>query len=155
MIGKDRGLMPDEHEQELLREFLAERDTPCPRCAYNIRALTGSGCPECGSDLELRVGLVEPRLGAYIALLVACCLGFGASALLGMVALVEAPGDWFTEPAGLLLLGQWCLSSVALPLVLRHRRKLRKMSDRNQWGLAMLAWAVILGLSAGIVCFFD
>ena len=147
--------MPDEREQKLLREFLAERDTPCPRCAYNIRALTGSSCPECGSDLELRVGLVEPRLAAYIALLVACCLGFGASSLLGIVALVEAPGDWFDQAAGRMLLAQWFMSGAALPLVLWLRHKLRKMSDRRQWGLAVLAWLVILGLSAGIVCFFN
>lgn len=147
--------MTDEREQKLLREFLAERDTPCPRCAYNIRALTGSRCPECGSDLELRVGLVEPRLAAYIALLVACCLGFGASALLGIVALTQGAADWFAEPAGLLLLAQWSVSSVALPLVLRRRHGLRKMSARRQWYLVILAWAVVLGLSAGIVCFFQ
>lgn len=147
--------MPDEREQKLLREFLADRDTPCPRCAYNVRALTGSSCPECGSDLELRVGLVEPRLAAYIALLVACCLGFGGSALLGMVALVEAPMHWFGEPAGLMLLAQWFLSGAALPLVLRGRHRLRKTSDRRQWILAVLAWVMVLVLSAGIVCVFD
>ena len=148
--------MPDEREQPLLSEFLAERDAPCPRCGYSIRALTGSSCPECGSELKLQVGLVEPKLGAYISLLVACSLGFGASSLLGFVALSQAPAYWFVEEtSGRFLLVQWFLSGVALPLVFWRRHKLQRMSGLAQWVLAALAWIVVLGLSSAIVCFFD
>ncbi|MBX3376176.1 MAG: hypothetical protein KF678_04150 [Phycisphaeraceae bacterium] len=38
---------------EALREFLAERDAPCPRCGYNLRGLAGVECPECGLALSV------------------------------------------------------------------------------------------------------
>ena len=42
-------------EAELIREYLAERETPCPACGYNLRGSGGERCPECGHSLELRL----------------------------------------------------------------------------------------------------
>lgn len=60
-----------------LRAFLATRDAPCPCCGYNLRALPGSHCPECNQQLHLVVGLVEPKLGAYLAALCGLLAGIG------------------------------------------------------------------------------
>lgn len=70
--------MPD----SLLHTYLAEQDVPCPGCAYNLRGLTGTRCPECNQELQLRVGLVEPRMAAFIAGLVGISVGFGFCTML-------------------------------------------------------------------------
>ena len=79
----------------LLNAFLAARDVPCPLCGYNLRMLAGERCPECGNELRLQVGLVEPRMGWYIAALVACCVGLGGSVLVALLALSQAPAQWW------------------------------------------------------------
>lgn len=139
----------------LLVEYLADRDVPCPRCGYNLRALTNSICPECGDSLRLQVGLVEPRLGAYISLVVACCVGLGGSALFGTIALFNAPFNWWEELAASLLLVQLVIAGALLPVVLVRRRKLRAKSLVLQRFLAGAMWFVVSALSAGIVLLFD
>jgi hypothetical protein len=74
----------------LLHQFLGEHDAPCPACGYNLRGLTGAACPECNSALALRVGLVEPRLGAYVTGLVGWSMGLGLNGLLLVYMLVVA-----------------------------------------------------------------
>lgn len=138
-----------------MSEYLAERDTPCPRCGYNLRGLTGGHCPECGDELRLQVGLVEPRLGAYIALLAACCVGLGGSALMGLLALTVAPSSWWGEPSALLLLGQFALCAILLPIVLARRRRFRKARVSAQWLLAGILWLLVGLLSVAIVILFD
>lgn len=66
---------------DFLQQYLAETDAPCPCCAYNLRGLTGGVCPECGEALELRVGLVEPKLGSFVAGLVGLAGGAGFHAI--------------------------------------------------------------------------
>jgi hypothetical protein len=145
---------PDTQDAQLLSTYLAERDVPCPRCGYNLRALTSGRCPECGDELQLQVGLVEPRLRAYVALLVACCFGCGGSMLFGAVALNCAPSGWWTEPCAVVLLVQLLLSGVMLLFVLRRRRQFRKASRRVQWTLAVAAWLLITALSTAFVVLF-
>ncbi len=36
-----------------LRDYLAQRDTPCPLCKYNLRDLATTECPECSEPLLL------------------------------------------------------------------------------------------------------
>ena len=62
---------------DLLTTYLAERDTPCPRCGYNLKMLTGNRCPECGDELVLRVGLMYPKLAAFITGLIGLSAGTG------------------------------------------------------------------------------
>lgn len=42
-------------DDELLRQFLADRDVPCAQCGFNLRGLGGPACPECGMALRLDV----------------------------------------------------------------------------------------------------
>jgi hypothetical protein len=139
----------------LLAAFLADRDLPCPRCGYNLRSLTGGRCPECGDPLQLQVALVEPRMGAYISLLVACCIGLGGSGLFGLLGLRAAPASWWREWSALLLLLQLVVSAFGLLIVLIQRRRLRRASPLVQWLVSLAAWIVIIGLSAAVVLLFD
>ncbi len=64
---------------DLLRAFLADRDVPCPGCGYNLRGLPSDRCPECNQPLVLRVGLAEPRLGAWLGAVSGLLSGAGAA----------------------------------------------------------------------------
>jgi hypothetical protein len=39
--------------REILGEFLAGRNEPCPACGYNLRDVSSGQCPECGRPLTL------------------------------------------------------------------------------------------------------
>ena len=150
--------MVDEQSQSdaaLLTAFLSDRDLPCPRCGYNLRSLTGGHCPECGDPLQLQVSLVEPRMGAYISLLVACCIGLGGSALFGLLGLRAARPSWWTSWSARLLLIQFAVSSIVLFFTLRRRRRLRRASPTVQFLVSLIAWIVVLSLSTAIVLLFD
>jgi hypothetical protein len=63
----------------MLENYLAHRDVPCPSCKYNLRGLASAECPECNQPLALRVNLVEPRVGAWVAALSGLLAGAGAA----------------------------------------------------------------------------
>lgn len=142
-------------ELRLLTEYLAERDEACPRCGYNLRGLTGGRCPECGDQLRLQIGLLEPRLGPYIALLVAGCLGLGGSALFSILALSAAPLNWWSTAPARLMLGQFVLCALLVPFVLARRHRLRRARPSRQWLWAILAWVMVAALWTAIVVLFD
>lgn len=72
--------MPDDAAS--LQAYLADRDVACPGCGYNLRGLVRQACPECSQDLRLTIGLVEPRLGLWLAGVVGAAVGFGLNFLL-------------------------------------------------------------------------
>jgi len=77
-----------------LREYLADRDVPCPGCGYNLRGLPGSTCPECQQELKLTVGLLESRIGALVSCLGPLFAGAGAAGgLLAVVMLIVVGKD--------------------------------------------------------------
>lgn len=80
---------PDELDLAALRAFLAERDVACPSCGYSLRGLQSPACPECNQALKLQVGLVEPRLGAFIAGVVGLAMGFGFCLIVGLWGLSQ------------------------------------------------------------------
>lgn len=67
---------------------LAESDEQCPSCCYELRGLKSDRCPECNQALMLRVALVEARLAAFFATMIAAASGFGFSVLLLLFALI-------------------------------------------------------------------
>ena len=40
-------------EPRQIREYIADRDVPCPTCRYNLRGVVSGLCPECGLALGL------------------------------------------------------------------------------------------------------
>ena len=109
-----------ESADNLLTSFLADRDTECPGCGYNLRTLVGETCPECGERLQLTVGLAEPKIKLLIFGLIGLAAGAGFSGLLLSFGLIMelsgTPGSapnrfWITCGVGLVAeasaLGLW------------------------------------------------
>jgi hypothetical protein len=134
---------------EMLRTFLVNRDAFCPGCNYNLRNLKGNRCPECGDKLMLRVNLVEPRLGGFIAGLVGLSAGAGFNLLLFLYFLIISilRGDfgrmWNRVPGmcfgGLLIFGCAVAIWVRSWRNIRNRSKLaRGLAVIGAWGLTLL-----------------
>lgn len=76
-------------ERDFLRAFLADQSAECPGCKYDLRGLMGKQCPECNQELQLRVGLVEPKMRLWLTGLVVLAAGVGFSGLLLLYLLVS------------------------------------------------------------------
>lgn len=131
--------MPTEPRRAALARHLAEFDESCPSCGYSLRALTGDRCPECNQGLVLRVGLAEPRLGAFIAGLVGVGMGLGFSGLLtayfvywAVVRSRMVPPGPFLGPV---LVGA-VVGAVLLAVWLKSRRALARREAGTRWILA-------------------
>ena len=79
-------------DDKALIAHLATRDAPCPNCGYNLRGLQSTACPECGQQLTLRVGLVEPKLFLWLAGLIPLAMTMGFGGLLSALGAVYAIG---------------------------------------------------------------
>ena len=145
----------DSSQDSFLQEYLSERDAPCPRCGYNLHKLQSDSCPECGDALTIRVGLVEPRMGAFITTLVALSVGTGAGLLLAILGIFAAPPGWWTEPAGVALLALLIVSGTGLACLLALRLTYRRSSQGVQWLFALAAIVFVLGAGAVVVANFD
>ncbi len=72
-------------DDDWLRDYLAERDVPCPVCSYNLRGISQPRCPECGHRLKVGVHTAEPMSKSWLTMVLLLCLGAG----LGVFALLE------------------------------------------------------------------
>jgi hypothetical protein len=118
-----------------LASFLADRDHPCPLCAYNLRDLKSGACPECGHRLALRVSLAEPRQGPFIAGLIGTAFGLGFCAFLlvwVVVMYLQSSGGPRREHLYPLFAGT-AVGSLILWQWLRSRRVLMRIDTRSQW----------------------
>lgn len=129
----------------LLRAFVADRSVPCPGCSYDLRALTTTTCPECNQELVLRVGLAEPRLGAFLAALIGLATGTGFSGLLIVYFVFAiilrgrggAPGEFMVATIPPFLLEGSFL------LILVHRRAtFTRASSIARIAIVIAAWLV-------------
>jgi hypothetical protein len=132
----------------MLQRFLSEHDAPCPACGYNLRGLTSASCPECNSELILRIGLVEPRLGAYVTGLVGWSMGAGLNALL-LLYLGIILGFFPTSgvPPKVFLLHNLlagALQGAGLAAWIVFGRRIRRLDAATRWGLAMVGWGASL-----------
>lgn len=122
-----------------LRMFLAAQDAACPSCGYNLRGLAGEACPECNQRLVLAVGLAEPRLGWYLAAVIANALGLGFSLLLAGFIVLNVlmrtrggpPPDMFPA-VGVPLL----LQGAMMVVLVRGGRRIRRASTPSRIMLA-------------------
>jgi hypothetical protein len=138
--------VPD--DADLLREYLAVRDAPCPGCGYNLRGLTTGRCPECAESLELRVALHDPRQAWFIAGLVGLASGAGFSGLLFLYAIIRfALARWQMPPGGFLIVvsASGIIETYLLIAWLRQRRAFQRSSPTLQRLLVVGCWAATLG----------
>lgn len=130
----------------MLTAFLAAHDAPCPVCGYNLRALLGNRCPECGRPLVLAVGTTEPRLAAFIAGLVGLSCGLGFSAILLAWVVAEAlfgRRGFFPSLLELaLLVAGAVVGGIGVLAWVRLRRRLGRLREAAKWGWAGAAWLV-------------
>ncbi len=128
----------------VLREFLSDRDAPCPACGYNLRGLTGDRCPECSELLELRVGLVHAKLASFIATLVALAAGAGFSGLLLLYfffVILTRGRNMRQEWAFLLSTGGGLVVEGGLLLLLiAWRPRLGRRGPGVRWSIAGACW---------------
>ena len=152
-------------ELDPLRQLLADHDTPCPRCGYNLRGLTAPQCPECAQPVTFETLLKQKRTAnlpwiitiiAWAAalpwsvfyvwqrLLIRHAFYYGHPKLLG----VGAQGGNFTNTFAQASLGNlWCDLSFAywlsVPLVLLmgilFHRRLMRLPAWLQWSIALAA----------------
>lgn len=143
-------------EPEMLRLYLSARDVECPGCGYNLKGLVAGACPECNEPLVLRVGLAEPRAGAFISGLVGLACGAGGFGLMlawvivmtllhgpapeASIYVVPLVGVVVLAPALMVWIGPW------------GRRRVRSLSDAGRVWAAAACWGLtlaIFGLAIG------
>ena len=130
-------------DQDMLRQFLADRDVACPACRYNIRQLQTSTCPECGRDLFLTVGAVglsNTWIAALVGALVPAGCGFPIVVLLLIALSQGAPlSELTSEPEGIifLLLVFYALCCVVFSILLIVMRGgFMRLPPKAQSGIA-------------------
>jgi len=133
---------------DLLREFLAEADVPCPGCGYNLRGLRAGACPECNEALQLQVGLVEPRVLPYVAAAAGLSAGAGAAGLwlVAVVILSLYLNDWPPAPWIVIPAAATVIEGGLLALLIRRRGRtwFRTLSPRQRSGAIVAAWLATL-----------
>lgn len=154
--GTGEQRLPGGDEAAMLRSYLAERHWPCPLCGYDLRGLQAKHCPECGSTLMLQVGLAEPRMGPYIALVVALSMGAAWSTIfLVFAAVARAPSDFWIKPMAMVLYAEAFVCMLGLWFALRRRVAFRRRPHENQLVLAGCAVATTVVLTLVSIALFD
>lgn len=129
---------------DLLRQFLADQDTRCPHCGYDLRALTDDRCPECGEALVLSLRSAEPASPTWLVGLVA--LTFAAGFPLLVIALdVSSLAPFWAVPRFTPLWLVWTFVSLSIYVIwIFSRRWERHRNDGTRWTLALVAVAVAI-----------
>jgi hypothetical protein len=133
---------------DMLRTYLAERDELCPGCAYNLRALTGTRCPECNQELVLRVGLAEPRMAWFVAGVIGIAMGLGFSLMVlvwtGAMVLSRGRvgGPRFQDMVPLRV--GTLVGAAAMYWWVHARRRLAGASNEKRWLCVVAATTVAL-----------
>ena len=133
---------PARSSEEALVDYLSDRDAACPLCQYNLRGLTSSRCPECGRALQLTIGLVEPRIGAWLTAVVS----MAGAASLGVLALVALVRHGVMADAVVFLIAFFYFIAAipALLALIVLRRRYRRMPQAWQWTIALVAGSLTM-----------
>jgi hypothetical protein len=128
--------------------FVRERDVECPLCRYNLRGLMTPRCPECGRELRLSIGLVEPRQGAWLLCQIATA-AIGGIGLLAWLSILQ--NGWPDATEGTVIFNVCFLSFLIGPAlaaaVFFSRRVYLRAARPIQWGLAIGACTIaVLGI---------
>ena len=134
--------------EEALLDYLRDRDAACPLCRYNLRGLTSGRCPECGRALQLTIGLVEPRVGAWVTALIS----MAGAASLGVLALVALARHGLMAD-GFVVWVAFFYFIAAVPVLFALivlRRRYQRMPQPWQWAVAGLAALLTILALAGL-----
>jgi hypothetical protein len=131
----------------MLTAYLADQDTPCPGCGYNLRGLTGRACPECNQALRLLVGLQEPKLGSWLAGLLGAAAGAGFNGLLSAYAMIMLIGEGFRgrgffEVFVIYNVAWLAVQGAHVVLWIRLGRIFRRAEQRTKVVLIGVAWGL-------------
>jgi hypothetical protein len=142
-------------EEQHLVYLLHDRDTPCPRCAANLRGLQVPRCPVCDSELVLSLSPVKSPLGAWIAAMVPLCMSAGLGVFFVFVLLKEG---WPKQP-GLLWVGlrislAYFMASIPVAgAIVVLKRRYQRLTAASQRLLAALS-IVLTGLAMVMLVLF-
>lgn len=141
-----------EDAKALLREFLANRDSPCPVCRVNVRGVSDAVCPRCGTRLALALHPSPPRFGWFLVLLAPLIVTWG---LLAFVLLHSgATGLPIIASPGPCLLALVAAIDVLVAVAIWEQRDaLLAAPPARQRAYAVRAWSIhiVLGLLSLVV----
>ena len=143
---------------DLLVAYLAGADVACPLCGYNLRGLKSGTCPECNEDITLRVGLSEPRIGAYIGALAGHLAGAGGAAVC-LVLVAAMTMRYGSGPGGSKWFAVYVLPWIALVVQGGSAALLGRVRGRRWFrllGAGARGWVIASGwvMIAGFVAWF-
>ncbi len=129
----------------MLLEFVGDRNVPCPRCGYNLRALTKPVCPECREELKLTVGRAKARFGLFLAAVIPGAFSGICAFILLMIIYIVAIGGGGNAPPGVLMLDVFgWLSGLFALLLFIDRHRFLNQSESKQWTWISVIWTVHL-----------
>ncbi len=149
---------------QLFRAFLAAGDAACPVCAYNLRAIESQCCPECGAQLELRLGSSDLRLAPWLTGIIIAAVLIGLLLVIVIICVVTLflaifrPDSTFFGPGDeerVLLpfaLGAAAIPGALIVLLVRYRRWIWRRRPRIQWALVALSLIITVSVT-GVVLF--
>jgi hypothetical protein len=143
----DVGSMSVADASSQVRAFLAERDTPCPACGYNLRGLAGTKCPECGRMLLLKelMGPTRGRLGRWFWGGIAIDAGLIVWMSLGLARTMPAADAAKRVVLGIALSA--ALTSIFMLLVYFRRDRVDPETLASE-----MAWAIWVPLMIKLTC---
>ncbi|MEM6334836.1 MAG: hypothetical protein AAF823_16005 [Planctomycetota bacterium] len=132
-------------DRERLFDHLAQHEAACPVCGYRLHQLQSDRCPECGTHLRLTVGSDEPRLNAWLLIVVS-----GTAALTSglywafFIALDARQAIAYGDPLGyglidFLITASLIAAGIPAVIALPLRRAFADLSLATQWALSRLA----------------
>ena len=123
--------MTSEHQQgiseaELLHAWLSSRDVPCPVCGYSLRSIESATCPECGAQLDVRVGSTDLRIGLWLVGVISLTFALGFVGLFTIAYSLPVIVMGRLSPGNFIMLAISMVTAVGYMLVLRRLVRNRK-----------------------------
>ncbi|MCH7848632.1 MAG: hypothetical protein IIB53_09755 [Planctomycetes bacterium] len=145
-------MIQGETDKSHLRAFLTDRDIPCPVCRYNLRGLPSTSCPECGAQLDLRVGSIDLKLGPWLLCVLATAIPTGFNGILSTIGTIGAISSAYWDSTDWLQLAAFIGLTVAfgsaLAIVVRRRSRFLRKTTAAQWRRAWILVVIMAGVQA-------
>jgi predicted amidophosphoribosyltransferase len=148
--------VPLSDDQHLLI-FLQTHHLPCPACKYDLHQLTEARCPECGRKLALTVGVVEPYLRTWVAVIAILCAnaGLGVAFLLSLIVSLRYQNAVMAPQLIQKVIMTYYIATIPATVFFFWKRgwfiRLDRSSQRNILiGVIILTVLAFVGLSLGM-----